>query len=64
MNAATRTACENKLEKIMAKWGDITPERKVSKLDILALKAYAASPWQIVIAEKRIECNRMREIKA
>ena len=48
-----RAECEAKLDRIMARWGDINNSRKISKLTILALKAMPRSIWQQTIQDRR-----------
>lgn len=53
MNAQVQAECEAKLDKMIARWGELPTARIISKLDILALKALAHSPWQQVIQARR-----------
>lgn len=49
----TQEICEVKLARIEARWGDLPAARRISKLDLLALRAFANSPWQRVIQARR-----------
>jgi hypothetical protein len=40
---------------------DLSPERKISKLTIMALKAFPSSPWQIAINAARVEIEAEKE---